>query len=615
MPRSPRRRRWLPILAGATILAFGGAWYAWSFATDPVRQGWAAYARGDWQVAAERARERLKLAYDDASALRLLAGSLVHMGQDAWALNLYEQLGAAMTADDLSLQGIAMSRSGDPRALEVFERARLAAPNHPETLFELTCIYTERDRLADAAETGTLLAKCAGWEGRAEALLGAIEMVRNDPAGALGHWKRVLERQKAKSDSGPTPQIPPKELARAWLQVHQPADARLVLERFLAPKPDREASWLLSRAFLQEGEKDKALLSLKDAGSFRDEHPLVPEPSPFVGSSRCAECHSAIFQSQQRSRHANTFFRVSELGDLALPPESYPDPGEAKVTHTIRRMGSQQLEQETRVENEVYSAVVQYAFGSGDRGLTLVGRGKKGGAFELRLSHYRIGTGALWDVTTGQDAHPSESAKYLGKSLSEDVVRRCLACHVTTAQAILAGSGPGAADHGIGCEKCHGPGENHILAVKARFPDLAIIDPRMASGRGVITFCGECHSRDDASPNDPLASRFQAKTLPSSRCFIESQDKLDCITCHDPHRNAATTMSYYEAKCLSCHTGPARARDPKSAPKATSLSEASQPIGCPVNPSNGCIACHMPPVNKVVPHSSFTDHFIRVHRD
>ena len=213
MPRSPRRRRWLPILAGATILAFGAAWYAWSFATDPVRQGWGAYARGDWQVAAERARERLMLAYDDPSALRLLAGSLVHMGQDAWALNLYEQLGAAMTADDLCLQGIAMSRSGDPRALEVFERARLAAPNHPETLFELTCIYTERDRLADAAETGTLLAKCAGWEGRAEALLGAIEMVRNDPAARLGIGSRFSSVRRQRATRARRPRSHPK----SWL--------------------------------------------------------------------------------------------------------------------------------------------------------------------------------------------------------------------------------------------------------------------------------------------------------------------------------------------------------------------------------------------------------------
>jgi hypothetical protein len=31
---------------------------------------------------------------------------------------------------------------------------------------------------------------------------------------------------------------------------------------------------------------------------------------------------------------------------------------------------------------------------------------------------------------------------------------------------------------------------------------------------------------------------------------------------------------------------------------------------CPVNPPRGCIGCHMPAVKDVVPHSTFTDHFI-----
>ena len=46
-----------------------------------------------------------------------------------------------------------------------------------------------------------------------------------------------------------------------------------------------------------------------------------------------------------------------------------------------------------------------------------------------------------------------------------------------------------------------------------------------------------------------------------------------------------------------------------------SLSEPSSRTTCPVNPTGGCIACHMPAVKNVVPHSSFTDHFIRVHQD
>ncbi len=299
--------------------------------------------------------------------------------------------------------------------------------------------------------------------------------------------------------------------------------------------------------------------------------------------------------------------------------ESISDPKAENVTHSLRRLGDDsRLEQETRVENRVYSALVRYAFGSGDRGLTLVGRDDAGQAYELRLSRYRTGASSSWDLTAGQPAEPGKPADYLGKSLTEDAVRRCLGCHVTRAQAILQNTAPGASDHGIGCEKCHGPGENHILAVKAKLPDRAIIDPRLASGSRVLALCAECHSprRTAVLRDDPAAVRFQGTTLTWSRCFLESQDKLDCITCHDPHRNAVTSPKHYEAKCLSCHAGPARPTDaqtPRSQP--ASLAESSGPAACPVNPRNGCVACHMPSVKDVVPHTSFTDHFIRVHRE
>ena len=45
------------------------------------------------------------------------------------------------------------------------------------------------------------------------------------------------------------------------------------------------------------------------------------------------------------------------------------------------------------------------------------------------------------------------------------------------------------------------------------------------------------------------------------------------------------------------------------------LTEAPRATICPVNPATGCISCHMPTVKGVIPHSPFTDHFIRVHRE
>ena len=37
-------------------------------------------------------------------------------------------------------------------------------------------------------------------------------------------------------------------------------------------------------------------------------------------------------------------------------------------------------------------------------------------------------------------------------------------------------------------------------------------------------------------------------------------------------------------------------------------------IPCPINPRTKCLECHMPVVKDAVPHSPFSDHYIRVHR-
>ena len=491
-------------------------------------------------------------------------------------------------------------------------------PNHAETLFELTRAYFAVDRPIAAAETARRLAVCPGWEARAESLLGAIELSLNDPAGAVASWQRALEHTTAGQGGRSVPTIPVKDIARALLQAGQPVEARHQLQSHLAKGPDREGAWLLSRAYLQEQAMPEALAIWKQSGSFRDDNPLLPEPARFVGSEACAGCHRATFHAQQSSRHARTFLRGSELGTLELPTSPITDPGRSIASHTLRKVGGDRLQQETRVEGQTFRAIVDYAFGSGDRGLTLVGHEDDGQARELRLSHYPDGAGSIWDVTAGHTQQAPVLAEYLGQPLTEDSVRRCLFCHVTNAWAVLKSSGPGASDHGIGCEKCHGPGGNHLLAVAVKFPDLAIARPSLASGTRIVNLCAQCHSPlgRTLSPDEPTSVRFQGTSLTWSRCFTESNDTLDCATCHDPHRNADKSIDHYESKCLSCHAvagNPRRSTPPRR--KVSQWLETPKRTSCPVNPARGCVGCHMPAVKDVVPHSTFTDHFIRVHRD
>jgi tetratricopeptide (TPR) repeat protein len=604
----------------AAILAAGGLAWAWVRpADDLLARGKSAYARGDWHRVINLAHRRLKAAPNDFTALRLLARASAQTGRDSSAIALFQRLSKEdLSADDFYLLGLATAREGDYfGALKDWEQARSANPNHAETLYVLTLVYSAGDQHGKAIDTARSLESCSGWACHAEVLLGTILFERNDPAGAVTYWQRALLHKPVKHQGVSTPVVPRKDLARALLQTRRPAEARQQLQIILAARPDPEASWLLSRAYLQEGAQAEALAAWEKGGSFREENSLMPEPAPFVGSAACSSCHSDIYHAQQASHHARTFSRVSQLGDLSLPAPSFSDPARPGVTHTLSKSTDGHLKQETQVHGQVLRAVAEYAVGSGHRGLTFVGRDDHGQARELRLSFYATDTGPCWDVTFFHPKQPAEAAQYLGQPMTEDTVHRCFGCHLTDPVPVLEATGPLASDRGIGCEKCHGPGGNHELAVKAKFPDLAIASPGMASGSRVVQLCAKCHTPADRPvlPDDPKSVRFQGTTLTWSRCFTQSNDALDCVTCHDPHHNAVTSRTHYEAKCLSCHGGPARSDSSAARPRRVGLSETSRPPPCPVNPTVGCIGCHMPRINNVVPHSVFTDHFIRVHRD
>jgi cytochrome c len=190
--------------------------------------------------------------------------------------------------------------------------------------------------------------------------------------------------------------------------------------------------------------------------------------------------------------------------------------------------------------------------------------------------------------------------------LSEEGFRACVDCHTTQFAASERVPGPEAADHGIGCERCHGPGDNHIRAVESGFPQLAIARPKLATPAQRVALCGQCHSADgETPPSDPRFVRFQATTLAYSRCVTESGGRLDFVACHNPHRNVETSPARYEARCLSCHGGNKPPKEPTTAVRAAH---------CPVNAKANCLNCHMPKVENVLPFTSFTDHHIRVHR-
>ena len=325
MPRLGQqfRRPWwwaaivLTLIAGAGLL-----WEKSRLSGNSGTQLDSAYSQGDWEKTSALARERLKESPHDVRALRLAARAAARQDQDQKSIAIYERLDTgSKEAEDFFLLGRAFVRSGKiDRAFKAFEAAREKDPDHPEVLAGLAGLYLQSDRNDAAAACAQRLARQPQWEARAQLLLGTARSANHDPAGAAEALRRWAELDPEGRVVAPHPVAEIRKLlARSWLEAGVPAKAQTVLETVLGAGPDPEASWLLSRCFIQEKEWKRAAAVLEQQPNFRADHPLMPEPAPHVGEARCAACHREEFDAVLASRHATTFTRAAIWGGSPCP--------------------------------------------------------------------------------------------------------------------------------------------------------------------------------------------------------------------------------------------------------------------------------------------------------
>jgi tetratricopeptide (TPR) repeat protein len=576
-----------------------------------------AYRRHDWARTARQAEERLRLARDDDEAVRLLARASARLGRFSQAKGLYARLSSGwLEAEDHHLLGLSLVRSGQFDAGQKEWRSALSAdPDRPETLESLAQLAFDRGQLAEGAEAARRLTRQPGWEVRGDLLLGMIEASDHNPTAASLALSRALTRDPQARLVAAEPQSTRKLLARTLLQAARPEEAREILQPCLADGSDREIFWLLSRVDLAQGKSTEAAAAFARSGSYRAEHPIEPEPSPYLGAARCELCHRPEYQAVLASRHGRTLPRGPELASLPMPQQEIPDPADSRVTHVLRR-GDDQVTLETRVDDRVYRAVADYALGATDRYSTLVGRDDLGRTRTLRLSFHGGKNGQGWHLTKNLAEHPQRPDDFLGELLSAaEGAGECLSCHTTSVRSFREQTGPEASDRGIGCERCHGPGANHTAAISmsVKFPDPAIAAQAHTSPGAVDRLCAQCHSQHflamPASRSDPLWARFPSSTLYWSRCYSESGGALHCTTCHDPHRDAETSADDYVARCLTCH-----ASYPASSSSHPAEGTQASRTACPISPAKDCLRCHMPKVPYRQMHIEFTDHYIRTSR-
>jgi Tetratricopeptide repeat len=497
-------------------------------------------------------------------------------------------------------------------ALAVWRKGATIAPDHPELLDGLSRLTIRLKWLDEANEAARRLARLPGWEARGWLLLGEIQGLLESPTQAITALREGLRIDPDARGAHLSAVDYHLLLARNALKVGRIDEATASLETGASPRktandPRPEVDWLLSRAYLRKGRISDAVAALRRAGSYRDEHPLVPEPSPYVGSARCVSCHAEVARQHARSRHARTVHHGAELLTLPLPDHPIRDTAAAGVTHTFHRE-QDRIRIETRAGDQVFNMIVDYAFGTPERAITMTGRDAEKTHRAARYSSYHSVDGLIWDRSLADVPDSHSAGSFRGEPIGvRDGVVRCLYCHVTQSRDFRdppadPSPGPETADRGIGCERCHGPGENHLAAIKTGFPDFAIVNSGSAPASAIVEQCADCHIVDvpgevRAAPENPDFVRSPGATLTASRCYTESAGGLSCLTCHDAHRDEHKPAAFFESRCLGCH-----------APSTSSQKS------CRINPTRGCLDCHMPKVPVAVLHTFMTDHFIRVHK-
>jgi hypothetical protein len=246
-----------------------------------------------------------------------------------------------------------------------------------------------------------------------------------------------------------------------------------------------------------------------------------------------------------------------------------------------------------------------FCFGEGVAGQTYIFR-HDGVLYESRVSYFQSLQNL--DITILHPRTvPTSLEDALGRPMSEEAARGCFACHTTEA-AVGSRQQLERAAPGVSCEACHGPGERHVAAARAKnLKDPQIFNPADLDAIELSQeFCGACHQGFDtvmslAGQGGAANIRFQPYRIFNSRGHLVNDKRMSCTACHDPHDQLRHDEAYYDSKCLACHLS--NSKEPKT--------EARSAPACPVA-AKQCASCHMPKVELPEMHFKFTDHWIRI---
>jgi predicted CXXCH cytochrome family protein len=305
-----------------------------------------------------------------------------------------------------------------------------------------------------------------------------------------------------------------------------------------------------------------------------DDDPVIPAEAPeldYAGSAACGACHTEKHTNWSHSGHP---YKLTKINGEA--PSSFPDPS---------RYFQNPIEPPVGTEWADFSYTI--------------------GGFGWKMRWIK-NDGYIYTPDTGQNQYNFENETWGNYHAGEEKQYDCGACHTTG----WVGSDDGNAENnqdgmegfwgtfvegGIGCENCHGMGNQHVF-------DNDTYDMTIDAS---AEFCGKCHTRGGDNGVTPGETVIEAAGWPGDVVgdpnYIKHHEQYDewynsphnttygpdCNACHDPHSSVkfdatapgegvSTTVT-----CIGCHVEGDHANiEPTSHHGAT------------------CNNCHMPDASK-----------------
>lgn len=353
-----------------------------------------------------------------------------------------------------------------------------------------------------------------------------------------------------------------------------------------------------------------------------------PDNSGFVGSEKCAECHADIAEHYFSHPMALSTRLVSD------------DPFTSSQTGQKIQISGGQRELIVEVTNDeiVHSEQMHdsngeliyrldfpmtYVMGSGQRARAyLERRGQQ--LFMSPINWYHQSD--KWDLAPN---YQPDDLRRFDRRAKED----CAACHTGLVNVVKnqlnCYQEPPFEEARIGCERCHGPGREHLTYhMDALAGEDPIVNPAQLDYERRESVCYQCHLSVDARvlrpgrrhgdfrPGMHLADIWaildtgtdvdaehrtksvnHVQQMRASVCFEKSQGQLGCISCHDPHRRPEPEerAEFYRTRCLSCHS-----ENGCELPRAERIVQ-----------QDDCTSCHLPRLDSSnMSHVVQTDHRI-----